>query len=334
MKAVKNVLGVLMAMVLMIACKNSVDFKKTSGGIPYKIFGNGKGDSIKPESIVKYHVIQKIGDSVLFSTYQRNFPEYTPIQIATGRTLEYSDIRGNLMEILAKARSGDSIYMVQSADSLIKKDSANRFGFKKGQQIVTTARVVQVFKTEGEARAQYQKDVDVAMQEQYKLADKQEKDNLDKYKKDTASQVQVAKDNKIIEDYLKANNIQAQKTAWGVYVQVIDPGQGPKPTVGKYANVKYKGSLLSGEVFDQGVYPVRVGTGGVIKGFDEGVRQLAKGGKARVFIPSLLAYGPAGSPPKIGPNSNLIFELEVLDITDTPPAQAQQHSPDDGHGHN
>jgi len=81
---------------------------------------------------------------------------------------------------------------------------------------------------------------------------------------------------------------------------------------------------LSGQVFDQGTMPVQIGMSQVVYGFMEGVSQLSKGEKARVYIPSILGYGPQGSPPKIQPNEVLIFELEVLDITDTPPAQQQQ----------
>jgi hypothetical protein len=56
----------------------------------------------------------------------------------------------------------------------------------------------------------------------------------------------------------------------------------------------------------------------------EGVSQLSKGEKARIYIPSILAYGKHGSPPKIQPDSILVFEVEVLDITDKQPAPQQQ----------
>jgi len=102
---------------------------------------------------------------------------------------------------------------------------------------------------------------------------------------------------------------------------VLDPGKGPKPQPGQFANVKYKGSNLEGETFDSGVYPIQVGMGGSIKGFEEGVKQLAKGGKPKVFVPSMLGYGPRGSEPKIKPNQVLVFDLEVLDISNTRPQQ-------------
>jgi FKBP-type peptidyl-prolyl cis-trans isomerase len=60
-----------------------------------------------------------------------------------------------------------------------------------------------------------------------------------------------------------------------------------------------------------------LGTGGSIKGFEDGLRLLGKGAKGRLFIPSVLGYGSQGSG-KIKPNTNLMFEIEVLDVKDAP----------------
>jgi FKBP-type peptidyl-prolyl cis-trans isomerase len=263
-------------------------------------------------------VIRKTKDTVLFSSYEQKMPQYLQVQPAPEQ-LSYSDIGGNLMEIFPKAKKGDSIYITESADSLLKQNPqlATQSPLKKGDQIITTIKIIDVYKTPEEAQAAVSND-------RIANADKVDKETLERFKKDTAAQAQMAKDNKIIEDYLAKNNIQAQKTDWGVYVQTLNPGQGPKPKAGEYANVKYKGSTLAGQEFDAGIYPLQIGLGGSIKGFDEGVRQLSKGGKAKIFIPSMLGYGAQGNPPKIAPNENLIFELELLDISNTPPSPNQQ----------
>jgi FKBP-type peptidyl-prolyl cis-trans isomerase FkpA len=317
MQVLKNVLGVLAAALVLTAC-NNVDFKKTKAGVPYKVFSTGKGDSIRQNYIVKFEVIRKTKDTVLFSSYEQKMPQYLQVQPAPEQ-LSYSDIGGNLMEIFPKAKKGDSIYITESADSLLKQNPqlATQSPLKKGDQIITTIKIIDVYKTPEEAQAAVSKD-------RIANADKVDKETLERFKKDTAAQAQMAKDNKIIEDYLAKNNIQAQKTDWGVYVQTLNPGQGPKPKAGEYANVKYKGSTLAGQEFDAGIYPLQIGLGGSIKGFDEGVRQLSKGGKAKIFIPSMLGYGAQGNPPKIAPNENLIFELELLDISNTPPSPNQQ----------
>ncbi len=313
----KTILSVLSIGVLLAAC-NSVDFKKTKAGVPYKVFGNGKGDSIKQNNIVKFEVIQRTKDSVLYSSYKMGQPQFIQIQPIPA-IMSYNDIGSNIIEALTNAKKGDSLYIVQATDSLIKQNPqmAEQAKIKKGEEFITTIRILEVFKTPEEAQASVNKD-------RVANAGKMEKESLERFKKDTAAQAMLSRDTKIIEDYLAKNNIQAQKTDWGIYIQTINPGQGPKLKVGQYGTIKYRGHKLSGQEFDAGVYPLQAGMGGSIPGFDMGARELAKGGKANVYIPSVLAYGSNGSGPKIGPNEILVFEMELLDISDTPPAQNPQ----------
>jgi FKBP-type peptidyl-prolyl cis-trans isomerase FkpA len=305
---------------------NNVEFQKTSAGVPFKVFTDNKGDSIKPEYIVRFEVIQKTKDTVLFSSYQQNAPQYLQVQpVSTGVT--YTDIGGNIMEILPKLRKGDSVYIVQATDSLIQLNpDMTAQALKKGDELITTIRITEVYKTVEEANEAVTKD-------RVAQSDKRETESLEAFRKDTAAQNQLRTDNRIIEEYLSKNKIQTRKTDWGVYVQTINEGQGPKPKAGQYVKVKYTGKTLKGEVFDSGEFPMQVGMGGAIKGFEDGVRQLSKGGKAVIYIPSTLGYGPRGSGDKIKENENLIFELELLDISDTQGAQQQQHHEGDGHDH-
>lgn len=321
MKVSKLVLSVLAAGCVLQAC-NSVDFKKTSAGIPYKVFSSSKGDSIRQNYVVKFMVIQKIKDSIRFSSYRDGMPQYAQIQPLRD-SLTYADVGGNIMELMPKLKSGDSLYLVQSADSLLKINPMAASQLKKGEQIITTVRIVNVFKTPEAAREAYMKDNEAMMKAQLAKAAQTDKDNLARFQKDTAAQRQVSKDNREIEAYLASHHIQASKTDWGVYVQTLSPGQGPKPAMGQYANVKYRGMGLDGKEFDKGVFPLQIGAARSIKGFEEGIRQLSKGEKAVIYIPSTLGYGPQGNPPVIKPDQNLIFELEVLDISDTPPQPTQ-----------
>ncbi|MES2880834.1 MAG: FKBP-type peptidyl-prolyl cis-trans isomerase [Bacteroidota bacterium] len=331
MQAVKTILATATIALAISAC-NNVDFKKTSNGVPYKIFGNNKGDSIAINQIVKFHYIQKTKDTVLGSTYTSGTPQYMQIQPANA-SAPYTDLGATLSEVFRKAHKGDSIEMVVSVDSVLKQfpEMGKTGPFKKGSDITVTARILEVYKTQEEARVASDKDRIAGAE----VADAQ---NLERAKKDTAFSNRMAIDNKIIDEHLAAKNIQATKTPWGVYVQMITPGSGPKPAAGQFANLKYKGTSLAGAEFDAGMYPLQIGMGGSIKGFEEGAKQLGKGGKAIIYVPSLLAYGPQGSPPKIAPFQVLVFELEMLDITNTAPAQPAMplpdgHSKDDGHGH-
>ena len=310
---------------------NQVEFQKTSAGVPFKVFSNKKGDSIRQNYVVRFEVLQKTKDTVLFSSYKQKSPQFLQVQSLPGK-LNYNDIGGNIMEILPKLKNGDSVYMVMATDSLLKQNpEVLSKTFKKGDQLITTLKITAVYKTNEEANAAFTK------QRLEQSADR-DRESLEQFRKDTATQNQMAIDNRIIEDYLAKNYIQATKTEWGAYIQILNPGQGPRPAVGQFASVKYAGRNLNGEPFDSGVYPLQIGVGGSIKGFEEGVKQLGQGGKAVVYIPSRLGYGPAGSGPKIQPNAILVFDLEMLSISDTQPQQpvapqGQQHSPDDGHGH-
>ena len=99
----------------------------------------------------------------------------------------------------------------------------------------------------------------------------------------------------------------------------IAPGSGPTPQVGQRVRVHYTGWLESnGQKFDSSVdrgqpFQFQLGTGAVIKGWDEGVGAMQVGGKRRLIIPPDLAYGPGGRSP-IPPNATLVFDVELLGV--------------------
>ncbi|MFN5821897.1 MAG: FKBP-type peptidyl-prolyl cis-trans isomerase, partial [Novosphingobium sp.] len=114
----------------------------------------------------------------------------------------------------------------------------------------------------------------------------------------------------------------------GVDVDVIKAGTGPSPTVADVVQINYKGMLENGKVFDQGeraVFPVE----GVIPGFTQALEKMQKGGKYKVEIPSELAYGPQEQRnPQTGTveipaNSDLVFEIELLDFKSRAEVEAQ-----------
>ena len=98
----------------------------------------------------------------------------------------------------------------------------------------------------------------------------------------------------------------------GLQYKTIKEGNGPSPTASDTVTVNYKGTLIDGKEFDSGEgisFPLN----GVIKGWTEGLQLMKSGGSTRFFIPSDLAYGSSG-PPNIGPNSTLIFDVDLLSI--------------------
>ena len=101
--------------------------------------------------------------------------------------------------------------------------------------------------------------------------------------------------------------------------QDLSPGAGPAVKSGDKVKVHYTGTLLDGTKFDSSLdrgepFEFTVGAGGVIKGWDEGVVGMKKGGKRKLTIPSDKAYGKRGSPPKIPPDAPLVFEIELIEI--------------------
>ena len=103
----------------------------------------------------------------------------------------------------------------------------------------------------------------------------------------------------------------------GLQYMVMKEGTGPLPTANDTVSVHYHGTLIDGTVFDSSVErgePAEFPVGAVIKGWTEALQLMKVGSKYKLFIPSDLAYGDRAAGPKIGPNSTLIFEVELLTI--------------------
>ena len=106
-------------------------------------------------------------------------------------------------------------------------------------------------------------------------------------------------------------------TKSGLQIQVLKQGKGIKPTATDRVKVDYVGTLIDGKEFDSSIKrgePAVFGVDQVIPGWSEALQSMEVGSKIRLVIPSELAYGEAGAPPVIEPNSVLIFEVELLAI--------------------
>ena len=108
----------------------------------------------------------------------------------------------------------------------------------------------------------------------------------------------------------------------GLCYEIAKPGTGPAPKPTDTVTVNYTGTLIDSTVFDSSApprEPVSFPLNQMIPGWVEGLQKIAKGGQIRLFIPPDLAFGDEGRP-GIPPSSTLIFDVEILDIKDTPPA--------------
>ncbi len=138
---------------------------------------------------------------------------------------------------------------------------------------------------------------------------------------EAAGSPEAIQNGRIAADYinnLKAQDSSVQTSTSGLVFKVENPGQGDKPNANSTVAVKYTGRHLNGETFDaSGDTPATFNLNGVVPGFREGLMQIAKGGKATLYIPGNLAYGPEGMPQAgIGPNEMLVFDVELVDINE------------------
>ena len=106
-------------------------------------------------------------------------------------------------------------------------------------------------------------------------------------------------------------------TKTGLQYQVLSAGKGKSPKATSRVKVNYEGRLLDGTVFDSSIarnHPVEFQLSQVIPGWTEGLQLMKEGEKARLFVPAKLAYGEVGSGDAIGPNSTLIFDVELISV--------------------
>lgn len=150
---------------------------------------------------------------------------------------------------------------------------------------------------------------------------------LDKLYEDKPKEPMAGSTGKTNKQWLEENGKKPgiTATASGLQYEVISSGAegGRKPGPSDEVSVNYKGTLIDGKVFDEsgknGGGPASFRVDGVIKGWTEALQLMKEGDKWRLFIPAELAYGEKGSPPNIGANEILTFEVELVKVL-TPPA--------------
>ncbi len=118
--------------------------------------------------------------------------------------------------------------------------------------------------------------------------------------------------------YIAENGIKEKPDSSGLYLVEIREGEGPALRAGQVVSVTYTGRFLDGEIFDSNVdgepFEFMIDGGQVIPGFNEGIRQMKKGGKATLIIPSWLAYAGGGG--MMRPYATLVFDIEIVDVKD------------------
>ena len=314
--------GVLSFASLLAACNKggaNADFAKTKSGVEYKIFKKVGGkyelrDIVGGEDATYKERMGKIlavhmeyrtsGDSVMMKSRERQFG--LPVRVP----LEEIKQKGAEQEAFALLQPGDSGVFRFNADTLFMRNARQPAPAnlkKKGNYITVLVKADKL-----QSREEATRD---AQADQQKMMVEQQRKTM------AYAETQNKKDEVILQDYLKKNNLTAQKTPSGVYYIITRPGSGTKAQAGQTVSVQYKGTLLDGKEFDSsaksnGGKPIEfaLGQGRVIPGWDEGIALLNKGSKATLIIPSSLAYGERGSGATIPANSPLRFDVELTDV--------------------
>jgi len=288
MKTNKAYFFIIPAILAAVACNNS-GLKKTKSGLLYKIISDGKGETAKRGQFLKINFTQKVRDSVLYSSAE-GMPTYVRVD-SVGPNY-------TALEIFPLLRKGDSAVVIQLGDSIQRKSGQMLPPFiKKRDKIILSFRVTDLFPTEDLLK----KDREIEIEKEHQ------------------------KESEALKNYIERYKINAQKTEKGTYVEIKSEGDGPKVDTGKQISVLYTGKLFpSGKVFESnvntpGAKPVQfvVGRRGMIQGWDDGLRLFRKGGKGTLYIPAYLAYDAQPGPDN-KPFANLIFDVEVVDVTDAP----------------
>ena len=232
-----------------------------------------------------YSTIRTTKDSVLFTISKSATPELGMVAAPKEK--------GDPIEVLTLLGKGDSVSCLIPAETFFKNVQLPA-PLKPGDKIKLELKIADVF-----PKADYESKMAEMAAQKNAMA---EADAL---------------------NYIKANNLNAQRLPSGMYYVVEKPGTGAQPENNKNVKVNYHGTLFNGTVFDSSLKPGRtpfefiLGRGQVIKGWDQGIPLFKVGGKGKLIIPPAMGYGEQGQG-EIPPNSWLVFDIEVLGVSDAP----------------
>jgi FKBP-type peptidyl-prolyl cis-trans isomerase len=243
---------------------------------------------------------------------------YSSAQLNKGQpgafSISKANFEGDIADALMLMTPGDSIICLADAQAVYDYSKKKMPDYiKPGDKVQYNIRLVSI-----KPKAELQKEREAA---------------LAKFMQDTAQNANAGTPadtvDKMLMDYFNSKRINPIKTISGLYYSIQKEGSGAFAKAGDNIVMNYTGRLLDGTVFDSNtdsafrhVQPLSfvLGTGRVIKGWDEGITYLKPGSKATFYIPAALAYGSqsrpgnAANPKGIPANSVLIFDMELVSV--------------------
>lgn len=288
---------VVLSLICLTGCREK--YYRTDTGLLFKIVGTSKDSVAKLGSTAKIHYIQKAGDTIIENNYDK-MPLYYPVMPGFGN-------RYNPLEVFDYGiREGDSIVTIQRVDSMLKKKIFDKLPpfLKMDDEWYTYMKVEKVFRNDSALQAD-------------KYNEQQRVDSLQR-------QLGPAR----VEDFLKKNKIDFIKSGSGVFIQILDPGQGANIDTGKFVSLKYNFTTLSGKLFDSNIdtsfhkpdtLSFVTGSHFMLKPVEDGLKLLKPGAHAKIYIPAMLAFGGSSPVNKLQPYEDVIFEVSILGVNDKKP---------------
>ena len=284
------------AIFLMAACSNP----KTTAGLEFEYLRKGDGKVVAPGQFLLIDLTVEDGkDSVWLDTRESREPALVRVDPENEKFPDQGE--SGVYRMLSK---GDSVTFTIDVATIYEKTWMQPVPKSMDRKMAVTYHlgVIEVM-DESRLKAYQQQRLEV-----------QERNRLNE------AIVQFGKDTTIIAAHLTSKTIKAKISADGIRYTVEREGSGRTPQTGSKAYVRYKGYTLDGRVFDSNLQgsplEVEVGRGKVISGWDTMLKEMKKGSRYTIYLPSLFGYGDRGFEPDIKPNTILVFEMEILDIKD------------------
>ncbi len=308
-----RIISILSVVILTItSCGQQDGFKTTDSGLKYQFVSKGmSGNQPEEGQVVTLNLTMvSEGDSILMQASKM------PIQ----KVEQMWSLKGGIEEAFSMMSEGDSIIVKVKAGDLYQRTWQMPVppNINEDQLITCIIGMDKIYDAD-----EFQKQSALARVEEIDAFRKQAL-----YEKKDQMDTDIA----VIDAYLKKNNITAETTENGIRYIILEEGTGPKPQVGDQVQVNYTGNVLEGGYFDTSVeekakefglhdprrpygpFEFVLGTGGVIHGWDEGIALLNEGTRARLYIPSPMAYGDQQRSEVIVANAILEFEVELVGI--------------------
>jgi FKBP-type peptidyl-prolyl cis-trans isomerase FkpA len=296
------------------SCKKNTG--KTANGYDYVIHTRKSGPTPKPGDVVTYHVRHRSEDLV---TYASRDYQKLPFAIMLPDFATMTSRASPIMDLLQVMSEGDSA----TVEYPLANVKLRPRGYETATTIAYDVVLVQIetdndkkkaILTQQEAQAKGQVETTTKTQ----LEEQEEAARIDLANK--TLQAQVGKNLEVVIDSYKAGELPGLKTtASGLKVYILDEGKGVQAKPGQQVSVHYYGALMSKQLFDSSFgrgapLNFQLGTGKLIRGWEEGIPMLRVGANAVFFVPPALAYGAQGYPrANIPPNAELVFYVSLLD---------------------